>query len=76
METAKIFMNGGSQAVRLPKETQFRDTAVYIQKIGDAVILFPRSKVWETFLSGLNGFTDDAFAEDRRQPMPEKREGL
>jgi len=41
MQTAKIFMNGRSQAVRLSKEYQFRGDEVYIQKHGDAVLLFP-----------------------------------
>lgn len=76
MQTAKIFMNGGSQAVRLPKDNQFQDSVVYIQKVGDAVILFPKSKEWETFLNGLNSFTDDVFSDGRHQPVADKREGF
>ncbi|MDR3138682.1 MAG: type II toxin-antitoxin system VapB family antitoxin, partial [Treponema sp.] len=47
MQTARLFINGRSQAVRLPKEYQFKGNDVYIQKVGDAVILFPVDKQWE-----------------------------
>ncbi len=68
MQTAKIFTNGSSQAVRLPKEYRFNESEVYIQKSGDVVILVPKSKQWETFLEGISGFTDDYFSamENRR----------
>ena len=76
MQTAKLFQNGRSQAVRLPKEYNFSGTDVLIQKVGQSVILFPKDKVWETFLHGLNGFTDDYLAEGREQPEMQEREGL
>ena len=65
MQTAKLFANGRSQAVRLPKEFQFSGDEVIIKKVGDAVILFPHNKSWEVFLHGLNDFTDDFMAEGR-----------
>ena len=37
METAKIFMNGRSQAIRLPKKYRFKGSKVYIKKVGDVV---------------------------------------
>jgi len=61
MQTAKVFSNGRSQAVRLPKDCRFLVNEVYAQKSGEAVLLFPKDKEWETFLEGLNGFTDDYF---------------
>ena len=76
MQTAKLFQNGRSQAVRLPKEFQFEGTDVLIQRVGDSVILFPKTRVWETFLHGLNGFSDDFLAEGRQQPVMQEREGL
>ena len=76
MQTAKLFQNGRSQAVRLPKEYQFSGVDVYIQKVGDSVVLFPKEKLWETFLHGLNTFTDDFMAEGRDQPPMQEREGL
>jgi antitoxin VapB len=76
MQTAKLFQNGRSQAVRLPKEYNFPGTDVLIQKVGESVILFPKDKVWETFLHGLYGFTDDFLANGREQPEMQEREGL
>lgn len=61
MLTAKLFTNGSSQAVRLPKEFRFTGSEVYVQKIGDTVILVPKNKAWETFIEGIDGFTDDYF---------------
>ena len=65
MEVAKLFTNGRSQAVRLPKEYRFSGSEVYTRKVGDAVLLFPKDKVWEVFLEGLNSFTDDCFSQGR-----------
>ncbi len=61
MITAKLFTNGSSQAVRLPKEFRFKENEVYAQKIGETVILVPKNKAWETFMEGINGFTEDYF---------------
>jgi virulence-associated protein VagC len=44
METAKPFITGGSQAIRLPKEYRFDGTEVFIRKEGKAVIIEPKSK--------------------------------
>lgn len=74
MKNAKLFINGRSQAVRLPKEFQFSGKDVLIQKIGDAVILMPRDKFWEVFLHGLNSFTDDYMKEERDQGKDQTRE--
>jgi antitoxin VapB len=41
MDTAKLFENGKSQAVRLPKEYRFHGNKVYIKKLGNAVVLIP-----------------------------------
>ena len=76
METAKIFENGRSQAVRLPKRFRFSGEEVYIQKMGDIVLLVPKEKAWETFLEGVCGFSDDFFAEGRDQSSAQPREDL
>ena len=53
--TAKLFLNGRSQAVRLPKEFRFRGTEVRISREGDRVILEPLEQTrwpagfWDTF---------------------------
>jgi antitoxin VapB len=76
MQTARLFVNGRSQAVRLPKEYQFEGEDVYIQKVGNAVILFPLDEEWETFLHGLNNFSHDFMAEGRDQGIDQTREEL
>lgn len=63
MDKARIFENGRSQAVRLPKKYQFDVIDVYIQKFGEAVILFPMDQTWETFYNGLQQFSDDFGAK-------------
>ncbi|HOK92781.1 MAG TPA: type II toxin-antitoxin system VapB family antitoxin [Spirochaetota bacterium] len=74
MQSAKLFINGRSQVVRLPKEFQFSGSDVLIQKVGDALILLPHDKSWEVFLHGLNNFTDDFMKEGRDQGENHKRE--
>ena len=76
MQSAKLFINGRSQAVRLPKEFQFAGKDVFIQKVGDAVILLPHDKSWEVFLHGLNSFTEDFMDDERNQGKDQKREDL
>lgn len=49
--TARIFMNNRSQAVRLPKEFQFKTSEVFIRKQGDEVILSPRPADWAAYLA-------------------------
>jgi antitoxin VapB len=74
MDTATLFANGQSQAVRLPEEYRFTGNEVYIQKVGNAVLLFPKDHAWETFFNGLNGFTDDFLADGRHQGAQAPRE--
>ena len=76
MQTARLFINGRSQAVRLPKEYQFSGEIVYVKKIGEAVVLVPVDKEWEVFMHGLNSFSQDFMAEGRLQGKDQKREVL
>ena len=75
MQTAKLFENGRSQAVRLPKECRFGGTEVFIRKYEDIVILFPKGSPWAPLVNSLVNFTDDFMAE-RNQPGQQKRKGL
>lgn len=75
METAKIFENGRSQAVRLPKKFRFDAEEVYIQQVGNAVLLVPKDEIWQTFLEGLNDFTAD-FMENGREEFAADRDSL
>ena len=76
MEIAKVFENGRSQAVRLPKKFRFNTDEVIVQQLGDAVLLVPRDSLWKTFTEGLDGFTDDIFEDRRVQGSQEERESL
>jgi len=67
MNTAKLFMNGQSQAVRLPKEFRFKGDEVFIKKSGNAVVLLPEKNSWDTLVSSLDQFTPEFMAE-RSQP--------
>jgi len=75
MQTAKIFINGRSQAVRLPKDLRFSGKDVFIKKIGKMVILFPKDDPWFSFVNSLDQFTDD-FMNTRDQPNQDPREKL
>lgn len=63
MEVARIFANGGSQAVRLPKNCRFEQDEVWVNRIGSVVILTPKDDPWASMLEGLNMFTDDFLAD-------------
>jgi antitoxin VapB len=73
MKTAKLFKNGQSQAVRLPKEFRFEGDEVFIKKSGSAVILIPRVNSWDSLTGSLDKFTKD-YVADRAQPRQQKRE--
>jgi antitoxin VapB len=76
MQTARLFSSGQSQTVRLPKEYRFAGDNVYIRKVGEAVMLFPVNREWETFLHGVNSFSDDFMASGRDQGADQERESL
>jgi len=75
MQTAKLFQNGKSQAVRLPKEFRFEGKEVCIKRVGDAVILTPQKPSWDALYESLDKFTDD-FLESRKQPEQQQREDM
>ncbi|MCR5119445.1 MAG: antitoxin [Lachnospiraceae bacterium] len=76
MMTAKVFENGRSQAVRLPKEYRFSDDEVMINKIGDIVILYPMTDKWDSFRKAVNMFSDDFMADGRASDIMQERETL
>lgn len=74
MKTAKLFKNGQSQAVRLPKEFRFNhDEKVFIKKMGNVIVLIPTDAPWESLFNSLDKFSED-FLSDRNQPHPQKRD--
>jgi antitoxin VapB len=75
METAKLFINGRSQAVRLPKAYRFEGTEVFIKKSGNSVVLIPYDAPWDTLFDSLDQFSED-FMNERNQPEQQIREEL
>ena len=67
MKSAKLFKNGESQAVRLPKEFRFSGDEVFIKRVGNAVVLLPKARSWDTLLESLEKFPPD-FMTNREQP--------
>ena len=74
MDTAKLFTNGRSQAVRLPKEFRFDGDEVMIKRVGDAVVLLPQHG-WRTLFDALDQF-EPGFELVRDQPAQQEREAI
>jgi antitoxin VapB len=75
MKTAKLFMNGQSQAVRLPKEFRFAGDSVYIHHLGSYVVLVPHQDPWRSMFEAQRLFSDD-FMADRDQGTQPPRESF
>lgn len=73
---AKLFENGRSQAVRLPKEYRFEGDEVRINKIGDIVILVPIKSKWDNFMKAVDMFSDDFLSDGRAEQIADRREEL
>lgn len=76
MMVAKLFENGRSQAVRLPKEYRFEGNEVLVNKVGDVVMLMPRDSEWAGFLASLDIFTDDFMKDGREPQIEQEREAI
>jgi len=72
VKTAKIFKNGQSQAVRLPKEFRFEDDEVFIKRTGSVVMLIPKRSSWDSLLNSLDKFSPD-YMNERGQPNRQRR---
>lgn len=56
MQQDKLFQNGQSQAVRLPKEFRFEGDSVAIKRVGRAVVLLPYDEPWDTLVTPWSSF--------------------
>ena len=65
MLTTKIFTNGNSQAIRIPKEYRFEDDEAIICKVGSAIILYQRKDRFAVLMESLNEFSDDFLSDGR-----------
>jgi len=74
METARLFKNGRSQAVRLPRKFSLPGEEVYIKKVDGVVMLIPKDEDhWKPLVDSLEKFSDDFFNFNREQGVLEKR---
>ncbi|MCI5150138.1 MAG: AbrB/MazE/SpoVT family DNA-binding domain-containing protein [Candidatus Electrothrix sp. MAN1_4] len=77
METAKLFTNGRSQAVRLPKKFRLQGKEVFIKKTGAGILLLPRNQsVWDAWEESLLKGGDPLLTERNRSQEQQEREGL
>lgn len=77
MDTAKLFKNGRSQAVRLPKKYSLPGEEVFVCKIDGVVILIPKgTDPWQPFVNSLSKFSDDFFDFPREQGKPDRRRAI
>lgn len=76
MTTAKIFENGRSQAVRLPKECRFAEDEVFVNKVGGIVMLIPKDSKWDSLINSLAIFSEDFMEDGREEQLEQGRETL
>ena len=73
MSVAKIFKNGQSQAVRLPKEFRFDTDEVFVSKEGDKLILFPKPKItWKEFFEKHEACPESELDRSENGPPQER----
>ena len=76
MEKAKLFKNGNSQAVRLPKAFRIPGNEVKIFKKGNQIVIEPIETTWDSLLESLSEFPEDFLKDGRNQPSMQKRESF
>ena len=67
MQTAKLFITGRSQAVRLPQAFQFDTSEVIIQHLGNGVLLMPKNNNWQSLREAVAEFEPDFVLERGEQ---------
>ena len=76
METTRVFTNGRSQAVRIPRQYRFDVDEVYINKVGDVLMLTPKTSLAATFDAGAASLTDDFLADGIPDTVLSRRDEL
>jgi antitoxin VapB len=77
MDTAKIFINGRSQAVRLPKAYRFEGNEVYVKKTSEGVLLIPKNRsIWDIWEKNLMKYGEPFMIERNQPKIEQKRAGL
>lgn len=74
-QLAKVFQNGRSQAIRIPKEFRVNSTEVYIEKVGETLVIRPKPQSkWDSFFLLLDDYDTSDFFLDREQPPLDEKE--
>ena len=76
LQTSKVFMNGRSQAVRIPAQYRFNDNEVFVNKIGDTLMITPIEKLAESLERGAAMIPDDFMEDGIPDEIPVRREEL
>ncbi len=76
MTTARLFQNGGSQAVRLPRDFRFEGDRVFIKRQGNVIVLLPAKDSYRSMLDAAGKFDEDVFGGGRRQPLQKTRKSF
>lgn len=72
MSTAKVFMNGRSQAIRLPKEFRVKSSEVRLKRVPEGILII-EGDPWETFERGARRLSDEFFeAMAQRRKLPQQ----
>jgi antitoxin VapB len=72
VQKAKVFKNGRSQAIRLPKEFRVDTDEVYLKKTPEGFLVIAQDP-WEVFFEGVQELSDNFMAGGRRQPKLDTR---
>jgi antitoxin VapB len=73
MITAKVFRNGRSQAIRLPKEFRVNADEVYLKRTPEGFLVIEKDP-WETFFEGVHELSDGFMKKGRQQPPVQQRD--
>ncbi len=77
MDRAKLFVNGRSQAVRLPKAYRFKGNEVFIKKVSAGVLLIPKNQsVWDIWEQDLMKYNEPFMTGRNQSEVQQERAGL
>lgn len=73
MDIVKVEHSGNRQYINIPEKYELHEKEVYIKKVGESLIIFPKNKLTKDWFDNLNNFSED-FMNDREQPEQQERE--
>ena len=71
MKTVKFFSTDQNQILEIPEKYSFAEEEVIINKIGDMLMITPKSRAKDVFLAGAVSFTEDFMTDGRNQLWPQ-----